>query len=295
MLSAFLMIIKQLIPCGLVVILLCAGEGLGQDEFLFPKTSVSFKGDKSSYALPVKFEGDHVYVETYFGKQGPFYLLLDTGTSLSLMIPDLVSTLKLKSRNLHGDPRLAYVDVPLQFPGLEIKRQRFFSKLIDATSTPKGKGILGYDFIRQFVLEIDYPHGVVVLHNRRTFRKPEPDDGRWEIVPLTLARNCPQIPIQLRYLDKSTEQFQALIDTGDNRSSANFTPDVFNRVRPRQPFYFEIGRYRFQPSGGFDDQIPIYELNRPPFPYDLMLPAPLFRTARLLFDYENAKLYLRVE
>jgi hypothetical protein len=293
MLHDFLTTIKRLLRCGLIVILLCGTEGFGQDETLFPKPSVRFKGDVESYTLPVKFKRDLIYVETYFGNQGPFNFVLDTGTSLSTMTPDLVSTLKLKSRNLHGDPRLAYVDVPLKYPGLEIEPQRFFSKLTKAVSSVKTEGILGYDFIRQFVLEIDYPHKVVMLYNRRSFLKPEPDDGRWEVVPFTWAKNCPQISVRLNYLGGASESLRGLIDTGAN-TPVLFTPEMVSRVGDRFIKNIQIGQgFEISPVACCPP-VPIYPLNRPPFAYDLLLSGALFRGARLVFDYQDRKLYLRV-
>lgn len=287
------LIIRRLIRCGLIVILLCASECVGQDESLFPKSSVRFTEDMPSYALPVKFEGDLIYVETYFGNQGPFNFVLDTGTSQSTMIPDLVTTLKLKSRSLHGDPRLAYVDMRLQYPGLEIKPQRFFSKLTQAVSSSKSEGILGYDFIRQFVLEIDYPHKVVVLHNRRWFRKPEPDDDRWEVVPFTLARNCPQISVRLNYLGGASESLRGLIDTGAN-TPVLFTSEMASRVGNRFIKNVQIGQGSEISPVACCPLVPIHPLNQPPFPYDLLLSGASFRAARLVLDYQNRKMYVRV-
>ena len=284
--------IKRLTPCGLIVILLCASECAGQDETIFPKPNARFTENTASYALPAKFERDLIYVETYFGNQGPFNFLLDTGTSQSTMIPDLASTLKLKSRNLHGDPRLSYVDIPLQFPGVEIKRQRFFTNLTSAVSS-LSTGILGYDFIRQFVLEIDYPHKLVVLHNPRLFRKPEPDDGRWGVLPFTFAKNCPQISVRINYLGGASESLRGLIDTGAN-TTVLFTPEMITKVSNRWIKEIDIGRGFVISPVTCCPPVPIHPLSKPPFPYDLLLPGASFRGARLVFDYANRNLYLRV-
>jgi hypothetical protein len=283
--------INRFAHSGLMGILLCAGQCFAQNGLPFAKGTVRIEGHKSSCRLPMKFEGGHIYVVTYVGKEGPFYFALDTGSSVSTMIPALATALKLRPRKLHGDPRYPYVDVPLKYPGLEIEWQRFYN-LTDAN--PGGApAILGYDFIRQFVLEIDYPHKQVVLHDRRKFGQPEPNDGGWEVVPLTLARNCPQIVVQLNYLGGASESARALIDTGAN-TSVLFTPGMSKRIGEHLITNIQIGRFLIRPVACCP-LVPIYPLNEPPFPYDVFLPGPEFGGARLILDFEHKNLYLRID
>lgn len=154
-------------------------------------------------------------------------------------------------------------------------------------------GILGYDFIRHFVLEIDYPHQGLRVHDAILFRHPAPNDSRWEVVALTLERNSPQILIRLNYLNGISETLRAFIDTGAN-GSVLFVPEMIEKAQRRGIRNIQIGQYsisHLQCCG----VVPVYALNLPPFPYDLLLTGTLFGGARLIFDYQNRKLYLRVD
>jgi len=54
-------------------------------------------------------------------------------------------------------------------------------------------GVLGYDFISRFVMEVDYDHGLLTLHAPRGFHY----QGTGTAVPLTLAGNIPVVKARL--------------------------------------------------------------------------------------------------
>ena len=71
-------------------------------------------------------------------------------------------------------------------------------------------GILGYDFISRFVVELDYEDRVITLHNPRHYRYR----GRADILSIKMIDNYPAIPatVSLPGLAPVTGMF--VIDTG---------------------------------------------------------------------------------
>jgi PDZ domain-containing protein len=57
----------------------------------------------------------------------------------------------------------------------------------------KTAGVLGYDFISRFVMEVDYDRAVLVLHDPKTFHY----EGKGEGLPLTMAGNIPVVKAKL--------------------------------------------------------------------------------------------------
>ena len=79
-------------------------------------------------------------------------------------------------------------------------------------------GVLGYDFVSRFVMEVDYDRGILVLHDPKRFRY----GGTGTAVPLTMSGN---IPVVKARLDGAYEgQFR--LDVGSGSSVDMHSPFV---------------------------------------------------------------------
>jgi predicted aspartyl protease len=81
-------------------------------------------------------------------------------------------------------------------------------------------GILGGDFIRRFVLEIDYEHERLRLHDPLSFAYA----GRGSTVPLTFKNQFPMIRASLRLPDEASVDVDAILDVGSSLAVAVTQP-----------------------------------------------------------------------
>src|SRR5207237_8191659 len=84
-------------------------------------------------------------------------------------------------------------------------------------------GVIGYDFIKAFVIEIDYPNKVMILHDPATYVYR----GRGSLVPLDLKdRRTPQIKGTFMFAGKAPVAARLGLDTGEDSSFSLNTPFV---------------------------------------------------------------------
>jgi hypothetical protein len=184
-----------------------------------PKPGVTSVGPKP-VVLPGHLVGNVLVVEDKWDKFGPYHFVVDTGSSVTLVSPDIASRYKapgsppldeppvrVRSADggytlLHpvtlrrlqlGDARFVYVPA-LIYDCAELSAQ--FGVRID--------GILGFPLFRNAALTLDYPNERIVL------RATVPDDGLpGEAIPFNNGDKIPLIAVTL-----GDREFAALIDSG---------------------------------------------------------------------------------
>jgi predicted aspartyl protease len=110
-----------------------------------------------------------ILVDVHANGRGPFQFAIDTGTSTTAITPQLAKKLGLKTQSIGaGTTAGADVDVAagslksFQLGGAKIDKMTvvvadFFEMLSNAIGA-KLDGIIGYNFLRQFKVVIDYPN-----------------------------------------------------------------------------------------------------------------------------------------
>ncbi len=184
-----------------------------------PKPGLTHVGAKP-VEVPGHLIGNVLVVEDKWDKYGPYHFNVDTGSSVTLVSPDIArrygggelpptdeplvrvrssegGTASLKPVTLAkfqlGDVRFQYVPA-LIYDCSDLSAQ--FGVRID--------GILGFPLFRKTLLTLDYPNERIVIRDRI------PDDGLpGEAILFTNANKIPLIPIRL-----GDRQFEALIDSG---------------------------------------------------------------------------------
>jgi len=102
-------------------------------------------------------------------------------------------------------------------------------------------GILGYDFIRRFVVAIDYVKQELRLYDARSFKY----DGPGESIPVTFSGNHPHVDAEVRLGDGATIKGRMVVDVGSSASLALTKPFVeSNHLRDR------VGKTIRRRSGG---------------------------------------------
>jgi hypothetical protein len=174
--------------------------------------------------LAARLLGNVLIVETKGDENGPYHFVVDTGSSVTLVSPDLAKRL--------GTSEL----LPTNVPKVRVKSSEGGSALLDAVTLRKIQlgsarfeyvpalvydcsdasdqfgvridGILGFPLFRKAVLTLDYPHQRVVL------RSAIPTEGLpGEAILFDDADKTPLISVRL-----GDREFEALIDSGSSAS-----------------------------------------------------------------------------
>jgi len=91
-------------------------------------------------------------------------------------------------------------------------------------------GILGYDFVRRFVVAIDYVHEELRLYDARSFRY----SGSGTSIPITFSGNHPHVDAEVRLADGATVKGRMVVDVGASTSLSLTKPFVeANSLRER--------------------------------------------------------------
>jgi hypothetical protein len=190
-----------------------------------PMPGLTYVGSKA-VTLPCRLLGNILVVETKWDKFGPYHFVIDTGSSVTLVSPELALR--------YGDPNEPAPDVPR----VRVRSSGGGTRLLDAVTLTKIQlgharfeyvpalvfdcddlsalfgvhidGILGFPLFRNAVLTLDYPHGQIVL------RSDIPEEGLpGETILFNNEDKTPLIPIRL-----GDREFAALIDSGSTAAIA---------------------------------------------------------------------------
>ncbi len=170
--------------------------------------------------IPAQVIGNLLIVTTKWDSSGPYHFLIDTGSSATLLAPELVARYAVK-----GDPGTTA-------PQVRVKSAAGGSTLLNAATVQKLQlgsvrfeavpvlaydcsdlsaqlgvkidGILGFPLFRETVLTLDYPNHQVIL---RASLPPVPLPG--ETIAFTTQNRTPLIAVRI-----GDRQFVALIDSG---------------------------------------------------------------------------------
>lgn len=176
--------------------------------------------------LNIPFEitgGGHIFLRVRVNGSEPLWFGLDSGAEQTLISTQQAKALNLK---LYGEAQAAgggenTVDfsstknVSLDVSGVNFKLKEVGVLPLAFASPVAGEaiaGILGYDFMSRFVIEINYPNQIINLYNPRSYRYR----GRGEIVPIKMLDNNPCIAAKVRLPGLALVSGMFLIDSGAN-------------------------------------------------------------------------------
>jgi predicted aspartyl protease len=164
-----------------------------------PHGSVTFTDPARARAIPLVRVGGVPLLEVTVNGVADLPFLVDTGAAATVLSAALVERLHLTARGLveargaGGSEVASYVDVAsLSLPGVELTDQTLVALPLDsiaeALSTPID-GILGYDFLNHFAVEIDDPAARFALLPAGSYA---PREGLVRL-PLRLESNVPRL------------------------------------------------------------------------------------------------------
>ncbi len=153
---------------------------VSEDLFAVPRRKRDFRflTRKHSAVIPFLFAENILYLEVTV-KDNTRYWVLDSGASMSVIDADYAEELQLQQHDRikgHGFGdlfTLSFTTLPAYRVGSVLfdPQTVFVVKNLTAQSyEPEIAGILGYDFLSRFVVEIDYDHKTVTLHDPEHYR-----------------------------------------------------------------------------------------------------------------------------
>jgi hypothetical protein len=190
-----------------------------------PMPGLTYVGSKT-VTLPCSLLGNILIVETKWDKYGPYHFVIDTGSSVTLVSPELAERYgaldepppdvpRVRVRSSQGGTRM--LD-SVTLTNIQLGRARFeyVPALVfdcDDLTALFGvhiDGVLGFPLFRNAVLTLDYPHAQILL------RSDIPEEGLpGETILFNNEDKTPLIPIRL-----GDREFAALIDSGSTAAIA---------------------------------------------------------------------------
>jgi hypothetical protein len=190
-----------------------------------------FTNRRRSTRVPLGRNGYAIFVRARLNNSAPLWFVLDTGASASAIDARRAQALGLKSAGNVGAGTTGG-STPVQFttgvnftlPGVKLINQTVISTPFRKEVLqvkPNLGGILGYDFISRFVVEIDYLHNTLTLYDPKTYRY----EGPGKRVPISID-GTPFVSAEVKTSghDPVTGRFE--IDTGYDGAITLYQPFV---------------------------------------------------------------------
>ena len=194
------------------------------------RTLVTFPDGTAPVALPASF-GRHIFVRVTVGGRGADFIL-DSGASGIVLDTELVRALGLKAYGEHSHvvaarTTFARTIVPEMRVGPLVLRDVAAGIIpLNFARTPRVKvaGVLGFDFLAQLGVTIDYEHERVTVAPAATYAPP--NDPLTRVLEIRLGRGVPLTTVTL----DGTVAERFMLDTGGEGNFLIF--DYFTRRNP---------------------------------------------------------------
>ncbi|HSD91259.1 MAG TPA: retropepsin-like aspartic protease [Kofleriaceae bacterium] len=181
-------------------------------------TDASLAADPVVVPIEVVFNG-LIFVKVTINDQ-PMSMVFDTGAEATVINSSRVSKLGLQALGTFatgaggGDVVVSYVPgVTTKLGGAMVSNQIVAAVLLDQLEAPLGRpldGILGYDFISRFVVEIDYVNQQMRLFDPARYHHT----GGGKPVPVTLEDSTPFLDAAVEIPQRGKLPGHFVLDTG---------------------------------------------------------------------------------
>ena len=178
----------------------------------------------SALRIPFKRNNNFILLQGRINDSAPLWFMLDTGASITVINKDRAAQLGL---TLHGDLEIGTSgastgfsivrDASFALPGAEVINQKVgaisLSIFEAGLGLPMG-GILGFDFISRFVMEIDFDAQTINLRDPNTYEYK----GSGKIIRFTLEGGRPFIQARIAVTSGGPWEGKFEIDSGETKA-----------------------------------------------------------------------------
>lgn len=188
-----------------------------------PKPGLTYVGSRP-VTLPARLIGNVLVVESKWDKYGPYHFVIDTGSSVTLISPELAARYAQGNLPPQGEPRVRVRSPdggsvflkPVTLGEIRLGSVKF--EIVPALAYDcsdlsaqfglRIDGVLGFPLFRNAALTLDYPHRRIVL------RSEIPEEGLpGEAILFTNPDKTPLIAVRL-----GDHELAALIDSGSSQA-----------------------------------------------------------------------------
>ncbi len=297
-------------------------EGVGKDH--------RFVSNTGCIKVPFELVSNHIYFRAKVNDSPPLSFLLDTGARLSYLDLSKADELKIKEIDRKKVKRVGRsCDSPffeldslriglinfspngsdsLQNENLTLFNQTLIGislSQVDKFDGKKSDGILGYDFFKRFVVEIDYLNHILTIYKPDRFNYT----GNGEVFKINLEWDIPKIK---GVIDGEYEGI-FIIDTGGRNSVDLYPPFVKkHKFLEKYPRYLEtpvgfgvtgpiegvMGRIKSFQLGSFILKCPVtgfYSEDEEPFGSPKVagkIGGGILKKFKVIFDYPHHRMIL---
>ena len=203
--------------------------------------------------VPIELAQNHVYVPVTVGDM-PLWFVLDTGAGYTLLDLSrakgrpgvtLGPTFEIRGGGAGSTEGAQLSGVSLRLrhdsdsPPLPVVMAMDLASL-SASAGRRMDGILGFDFISRYVIELDYGAACMRLHAPATFRYSGPGAR----IPIRMVLNHPHVDAELEFADGGRVKGDFVIDVGSRRAVALCRPLV-----DREGLRSRVGPTVYRPAG----------------------------------------------
>jgi PDZ domain-containing protein/aspartyl protease len=283
-----------------------------------PSPRFRFTAGKSALKIPFDLSNNLIILQVRVNKSRPLNFIFDTGAGVSVIDPKTARALRLKEQGklklgaTGGSVESGLIKgVSLGIPGVEVFDQTISTVSLESLTPLFGfrlDGIIGHDFIKNFVVEIDYPAGLINLREPQSYTY----SGPGESVPITFMENTPFVRATVLVKGRDPIEGKFEVDTGGNGTLNVNTPFVnTHKLLEAVPNLMQSklagaggasqaakGRVAGVKVGSFvvEDPLVVFaqgtEGNESSIEFDGELGGAFFRRFKLILDYSRSRIIL---
>ena len=215
MLSRIIWILAISLPLNLTAQQPRKGTSARKPQKAAPK--VRFASGNSTLNIPLEIDNNIILMQVRVNGSKPLKFIFDTGASYTAIDSKQVAELGLKAEGqvtgtaTGGAIQGSYAKgVSLSVSGAEVTNQWIVSVPFPIVPGFEFDGVIGYDFINQFVVEIDYLKRIMNLYDPRTYTYK----GKGGTIPLLLAGRTPLAHTKIILEGRAPVGAKLEVDTG---------------------------------------------------------------------------------
>jgi hypothetical protein len=204
------------------------GKSARESEQAVPK--IRFDSGNSALKIPLDIDNGIIRMQVRVNNSKPLKFIFDTGASFSAISSPRAAELGLKTKGqahvtaTGGTLQGSFTEgVSLSVQGAEVSNQLIASFPFNTPPGFEFDGIIGCEFISQFVVEIDYENKIMNLYNPQTYIY----SGKGEVIPLLLAAGrTPLVSTKIILEGRAPVEARLEVDTGSDGTFVINSPFV---------------------------------------------------------------------